>query len=106
MNNYARVPRFLTADGSRPMPRPKILKSSLARKRKPFKVIGPSRKSVERKRVWRPNIRQNQDEAISEPIMPLDGPEITVSNLSSDSFPSFENEDQENDTALLRASQE
>ena len=48
------VPRFMTADGSRPMPRKQ---SKTAQKgKKNLRAPGPNRKSISFSRIWKPVI--------------------------------------------------
>ena len=46
------------------------------------------------KRVWHPLVRCSQDEAKTEEIA-LEGPDISLTRLSDDSFPSLEKDEEE-----------
>ena len=87
-----RVPRFMMPDGSRPMPRIHAVSIEPARRRPTYRVPGPRSLNLRRGRVWKPIIRCSQDEAHSWQL-PKDGPDIAVSQLSSESSPCHSIED-------------
>ena len=84
-----RVPRFMMPDGSGPVPRRYAMTVEPARR--PYKVPGP--RSLKPNRVFRPIIRESQDEAHSWQL-PKEGPDIAVSQLSSESSPYHSNEEE------------
>jgi len=86
-NNNIRVPRFLAPDGSGPMPRHHRLAQSTqnkARRWQRSRIPGP--KSIKPVRVWQKLVLTNQEEARSE-VISLEGPNITLTQMSSDSVP-------------------
>ena len=78
-------------DGSRPVPRIHAISIEPARRQK-YKVPGP--RSLNPRRVWRPIVRCSQDEAHSWELV-KDGPDIAVSQLSSESSPFHSNEEED-----------